>query len=585
MVSFCRRCSISCGESPSESANDNHVDNTIDDKKSEDRLICGICLGLFESYFQSDLLSAIEDALEPYGGMHHSSNRFSRKLCPPVLTLPGDVILRFRRAIAVKLEENQLSSEPTPRVSQQPSSPTEFAQTLKQHSKTLLLECLDRLEKQWCSPCDQTVYPPCVDLEELGHLAVHVIIIPKSNVPRPFDTEMLNTNNQKRGRKRKNAFLDGPQQGGDPRQHHDERVKDRSGTILFTVNQALQYDGPSTFPPGFFDIEVDKDENHCHAFDISVAIWRRPFYLTSCYTKVRRDVSQTPFFVTNDDGKRQRLGVTSVEEQILPPIVKACQGISIRNNSIHNQDGRGPLFGMAKFHASGREDMDVRMILPTQKQISQKGNGVPKNISARPFVCEIIDALKMPLPTDLKQIVAEINHETTEPGSGETDSMVTFSYGRNPMGVGISPQLDFVSSAAFANLQLQTEHKIKHYGCLCWTESELPISNDDETLNSHLFGKIQFPLQLQQRTPLRVLHRRPNLIRLRHVITCRATLIDKHHFRLHLSTDAGTYVKEFVHGDLGRTVPSICSLLGCRTDILELDCEGIQMDENDKIAN
>ena len=34
-------------------------------------------------------------------------------------------------------------------------------------------------------------------------------------------------------------------------------------------------------------------------------------------------------------------------------------------------------------------------------------------------------------------------------------------------------------------------------------------------------------------------------------------------------------MKEFVHGDCGRTVPSVSSLLGCKTDIVELDCEGV----------
>lgn len=34
---------------------------------------------------------------------------------------------------------------------------------------------------------------------------------------------------------------------------------------------------------------------------------------------------------------------------------------------------------------------------------------------------------------------------------------------------------------------------------------------------------------------------------------------------------AGTYIKEFVHGDLGRTVPSIGSLLDSEADILQLD--------------
>jgi hypothetical protein len=40
-------------------------------------------------------------------------------------------------------------------------------------------------------------------------------------------------------------------------------------------------------------------------------------------------------------------------------------------------------------------------------------------------------------------------------------------------------------------------------------------------------------------------------------------------------------VKEFVHGDLGRTIPSIGSLLGCKADILQLDCEGIQSHFNE----
>lgn len=39
---------------------------------------------------------------------------------------------------------------------------------------------------------------------------------------------------------------------------------------------------------------------------------------------------------------------------------------------------------------------------------------------------------------------------------------------------------------------------------------------------------------------------------------------------------AGTYIKEFVHGDLGRTVPSVGSLLGCRADILQLDVTHVE---------
>jgi len=36
-------------------------------------------------------------------------------------------------------------------------------------------------------------------------------------------------------------------------------------------------------------------------------------------------------------------------------------------------------------------------------------------------------------------------------------------------------------------------------------------------------------------------------------------------------SSAGTYIKEFVHGDLGRTIPNIGSLLNSECDILQLD--------------
>lgn len=44
-------------------------------------------------------------------------------------------------------------------------------------------------------------------------------------------------------------------------------------------------------------------------------------------------------------------------------------------------------------------------------------------------------------------------------------------------------------------------------------------------------------------------------------------------FKLSLCTQAGTYVKEFVHGDFGRTTPNLCSILNCDVDIIALDVE------------
>lgn len=40
---------------------------------------------------------------------------------------------------------------------------------------------------------------------------------------------------------------------------------------------------------------------------------------------------------------------------------------------------------------------------------------------------------------------------------------------------------------------------------------------------------------------------------------------------LNVLASAGTYIKEFVHGDLGRTLPNIGSLTNNSADIFQLD--------------
>ena len=47
-------------------------------------------------------------------------------------------------------------------------------------------------------------------------------------------------------------------------------------------------------------------------------------------------------------------------------------------------------------------------------------------------------------------------------------------------------------------------------------------------------------------------------------------------------TSAGTYVKEFVHSDLGRTTPNIGSLLNTKSDILQLDVLYLMKEYNDE---
>ena len=90
-----------------------------------------------------------------------------------------------------------------------------------------------------------------------------------------------------------------------------------------------------------------------------------------------------------------------------------------------------------------------------------------------------------------------------------------------------------------------------------------------------LLNKTQ-ELVCQQLTPMRVLHRRTLMVRERTIHAMRAERLSSRFLQLDLTTQAGTYVKEFVHGDFGRTLPNLGSLLGCEADILQLDVMGLQ---------
>eukprot|EP01043_Picozoa_sp_COSAG02_P049308 COSAG02_NODE_4938_length_4811_cov_23.006791_2_plen_124_part_00 len=60
-------------------------------------------------------------------------------------------------------------------------------------------------------------------------------------------------------------------------------------------------------------------------------------------------------------------------------------------------------------------------------------------------------------------------------------------------------------------------------------------------------------LKVGQRTPLRVAHRRTGIVREKVIHSMSSEIISSRIFILDMDTSAGTYVKEFVHGDLGTT--------------------------------
>jgi len=193
-----------------------------------------------------------------------------------------------------------------------------------------------------------------------------------------------------------------------------------------------------------------------------------------------------------------------------------------------------PLYGAdeARFHSAGREDVDVRML----------GSG-------RPFLLEILNPRT---PIHAADNLAAMAARITASGLVEVESLHECDH------------------ALISQIMKEGEeaHR-KDYRCIV-SLSRAVTEDDIRTLNE------ASEVLLEQLTPMRVLHRRTLISRPRTVHSMRAVRISPRFLQLDLTTQAGTYVKEFVHGDLGRTRPSVGSLLGCEADILQLDVMGLQ---------
>ena len=203
----------------------------------------------------------------------------------------------------------------------------------------------------------------------------------------------------------------------------------------------------------------------------------------------------------------ERVCVSSVEEEIKGIIIKKYEAEDL------------------KFNAGGREDRDVRML----------GKG-------RPFMLEIINPKKN-MEAKLKQIEDEINNNSK------------FIKIHN---------LETCNKEYTENIKKAETNKTKIYSCFVWTKKEL---NEDDINKLNNIKN----LEVIQKTPLRVLHRRSLMDRKKLIYELKAEKINNHFMILDVISSAGTYIKEFVHSDLMRTEPSIKSLLNCDVDILQLD--------------
>lgn len=177
----------------------------------------------------------------------------------------------------------------------------------------------------------------------------------------------------------------------------------------------------------------------------------------------------------------------------------------------------------AKFHGAGREDIDVLML----------GSG-------RPFVLEIKEPRFRKI--DLEKLEREIN---------ETNQGKTQYHG-----------LHFCERNRKAEIKQSSPDTFKVYKALVKCDSEY----DRDRLE-----KLSDLDRIDQQTPLRVLRRRADKVRVKHVKNVETSVIDDTTFEMIVKTEGGLYIKELISGDEGRTHPNVGEILGVEARCEQLD--------------
>ena len=85
---------------------------------------------------------------------------------------------------------------------------------------------------------------------------------------------------------------------------------------------------------------------------------------------------------------------------------------------------------------------------------------------------------------------------------------------------------------------------------------------------------------IKQQTPLRVVHRRADIVRERYIYKLEVKKVTLKRALLYIRCQGGLYVKELVSGDEGRTVPNVSALLDNPAKTLKLDVLNVIMEIN-----
>ncbi len=256
----------------------------------------------------------------------------------------------------------------------------------------------------------------------------------------------------------------------------------------------------------------------------SVNLLIRSLFIYGRYRKLIRGIPQTRWPCSKCDGAgceycnyTGKMYQTSVEELISLPFLKAARADS------------------SKFHGAGREDIDVRML----------GSG-------RPFILELINSKIRTL--DLPRLKEEVN--TLNKGKVEINDLAHSNKDK------------------VINIKQDAKNTTKTYKALIEANKEIDKIDFDEKLRQ--LKKIIEGEIIHQKTPQRVAHRRANKVRNKKIYKIEGSYIEPNLFEFIIQTQGGTYIKELITSDDGRTTPSFSEIFGftlnCKTlDVIAID--------------
>jgi tRNA pseudouridine synthase 10 len=245
----------------------------------------------------------------------------------------------------------------------------------------------------------------------------------------------------------------------------------------------------------------------------------RPIFLYGRYRKLSREIPQTRWPCRSCRGRAEGCDSCNGSGLQYAHSVQDIIGEPIRD-ALEADD--------TSFHGMGREDIDVRCL----------GSG-------RPFVLEI----KKPRLREYQ--IDELVKMVNENGSNnvEIDELVWCK--KSKINEVKQSRSDKSYTIRFRVSETGSEEEV--------IEAILSLS-----------GQI-----IEQETPKRVSHRRADKIRKRKIVSIRDVKVEEEEVQMTLRCEAGTYVKELVHSDGGRTKPSVQSVIGADCEVIWLDVEDI----------